>query len=80
VDPATWKQWDSLVWAQNLGGAKEWQVRTLEVGNPIHSAVLLDDVDEDGVMDIILGNYVWLRSDGSPTRRSDYLTVLRGIR
>ncbi len=80
VDPATWNQWDSLVWAENLGGAKEWQVRTLEVGNPVHSAVLLDDVDEDGVVDIILGNYVWLRSDGTPTRRSDYLTVLRGIR
>ncbi|MEO2150702.1 MAG: FG-GAP-like repeat-containing protein, partial [bacterium] len=77
VDPATWKNWDSLVWAENQGNARKWQVRTLEVGNPVHSAVLIEDVDQDGAADIILGNYVWLRSDSTPSARRDYLTVWR---
>jgi len=80
LDPATWKNWDSVVWAENLGDARKWQVRVLEVGNPVHSAVLLDDVDQDGATDIVLGNYVWLRADQSPTARRDYITVLRQLR
>jgi len=80
VDPATWKNWDSLVWAENQGNARKWQVRTLEVGNPVHSAVLIEDVDQDGAADIVLGNYVWLRSDHTPSARRDYLTVWRRSR
>ena len=73
-----WHKWDSVVWAENLtGDAKSWQIHTLEVGNPVHSAVLLDDVDQDGMVDVILGNYVWLRADGTPQTRRDYLTVMR---
>ncbi|HIC23458.1 MAG TPA: hypothetical protein EYO84_08530 [Planctomycetes bacterium] len=77
LPPDDWQRWDSVVWAQNLGDAKSWQVRTLEVGNPVHSAVLLDDVDRDGKVDVILGNYVWLRPAGAPSARRDYLTILR---
>lgn len=73
-----WSQWDSVVWAENLtGDAKSWQVRTLEVGNPVHSAVLLDDVDRDGMVDVLLGNYVWMGANETPKTRRDYLTVMR---
>jgi hypothetical protein len=50
------------------------------VGNPVHSAVLIEDVDQDGAADIVLGNYVWLRSDHTPSARRDYLTVWRRSR
>ena len=60
---------------QNKGDARNWEVRTLEVGNPVHSAVLIDDVDRDGKADVILGNYVWLPT-GVPSTRRDYLTIL----
>ncbi len=73
-----WPKWDTVVWAENLtGDAKSWQIRTLEVGNPVHSAVLLDDVDQDGMVDIILGNYVWMGPNESPKAKRDYLTILR---
>lgn len=73
-----WGQWDSLVWAENLGGAKAWDVKTLEVGNPVHSAVHVDDLDRDGTMDIVTGNYVWISGNGKPQIRRDYLTVWKG--
>lgn len=73
-----WGQWDSLVWAENLGDSKAWDVKTLEVGNPVHSAVHLDDLDRDGNMDIVTGNYVWIRGKGEDQIRRDYLTVWKG--
>ncbi|MGB1070357.1 MAG: FG-GAP repeat domain-containing protein [Planctomycetota bacterium] len=73
-----WEQWDSLVWAENLGDSKAWDVKTLEVGNPVHSAVHLDDLDRDGNMDIVTGNYVWIRGKGEDQIRRDYLTVWKG--
>ena len=73
--PDGWHRWDSVVWAENKGDARSWEVRTLEVGNPVHSAVLIDDVDRDGKADVILGNYVWLPT-GVPSTRRDYLTIL----
>ncbi|MGE4619614.1 MAG: FG-GAP-like repeat-containing protein [Planctomycetota bacterium] len=71
-----WGRWDSLVWAENLGDAKNWVTHVLEVGNPVHSSVLLDDVNRDGLVDIILGNYVWLPSGGGSSVKRDYLTVM----
>ena len=73
-----WGQWDSLVWAENLGDSMAWDVKTLEVGNPVHSAVHLDDLDRDGNMDIVTGNYVWIRGKGEEQIRRDYLTVWKG--
>jgi len=74
-----WDRWDSLVWAENLGDAEAWDVRSIEVGNPVHSAVYVDDLDRDGVMDIVTGNYVWIEATGKPQVRRDYLTVWRGL-
>ena len=73
-----WGQWDSLVWAENLGDGKAWDVKTLEVGNPVHSAVHVDDLDRDGHMDIVTGNYVWIGTDEKSQTRRDYLTVWKG--
>ncbi|OUU22884.1 MAG: hypothetical protein CBC13_06905 [Planctomycetia bacterium TMED53] len=74
-----WDRWDSLVWAENLGDAKAWEVHTIESGNPVHSAVHVDDIDRDGVMDIVTGNYVWIVGSGKSQVRRDYLTVWRGL-
>ena len=62
-----WGQWDSLVWAENLGDSKAWDVKTTGGGQSVHSAVHLDDLDRDknGYCDRKL------RLDTGQRRRSD---------
>ncbi|NCG57028.1 MAG: hypothetical protein GWP35_09000 [Proteobacteria bacterium] len=74
-----WDRWDSLVWAENLGNAQAWDVKSIEKGNPVHSAIHVDDINRDGLMDIVTGNYVWIDESGNSATRRDYLTVWQQV-
>ena len=75
VDPLEWQKHsvDSVVLFERSGA--EWIRHAIERGNPLHPSVELADLDQNGTIDIAVGNYVWMDDDGKPRHRRDYVTV-----
>lgn len=75
ISPRIWKEraLDSVAWfEQSTAG---WRRHSIEQGSCIHPTIDLGDYDADGDVDVVVGNYVWIRPGGSPMIRADYVTV-----
>jgi hypothetical protein len=76
IPAATWEERDlsSIVWIER--DTKGWQIRSLEKHRNIHSTVALGDVDGNGKLDIVVGNFVWLYEEYKTHTPADYVTLL----
>ena len=76
--PEEWKRYDldSVIWIENSGG--KWIRHSIEKHRACHPTVDLADYNQDGALDIAVGNYVWLHEKKGPLLRTDYVTLFTG--
>ncbi|MGK0189248.1 MAG: hypothetical protein ACI9R3_005065 [Verrucomicrobiales bacterium] len=79
--PAEWisQQLASIVWFENPGAtiaaSAVWKTHIVERHGASHPTVAAADCDGDGMVDIVVGNYVWIDEKRGPLYRSPYVSI-----
>ena len=73
--PQEWdeRQLDSVIWVEQRPDG--WRRHSIEKAICIHPTVAVADYDQDGRLDIVVGNFVWMGPDQKPFLRYDYVTL-----
>jgi hypothetical protein len=73
--PSTWVEKDlaSVIWIEQT--EQGWRPHTIERHKCYHPTVTAGDYNGNGKTDIAVGNFTWVREDGSAVFTADYVTL-----